>query len=152
MYLHQRSARPHPRPFAALRALLACAAAGCAVAACAPPSLVVQVAPGAAPGKPRFTLPADAGTVYGLAVVPCGGGAPRWQFGTGGGILTAVPPTLTYGELPPGGFTLLAGPEPLTPGCYEVFTGAAVGRFTVQRDGTVVPAAAPRPAAPPRVP
>ena len=96
------------------------------------------MAAGATPGRPRFTLPADAGALYGLAVVPCGGGAPRWQFGTGGGVLTAVPPTIVYGEVP-AGFSLLAGPAPLTAGCYDVFAGTAAGRFTVQPDGAIVP-------------
>src|SRR5690349_17168416 len=83
-------------PRAAL--LLALAAA----AACARPTLVVQVAPGTAPATPRFTLPADAGALYGIAVVPCGGGTPRWQFGTGGGLQTMIPPVITYGEVPAG--------------------------------------------------
>ena len=124
------------------------AAALLALAACARPTLVVGVAAGPAPAKPRFTLPADAGTLYGLAVVPCGGGPPRWQFGTGGGLLTTIPPTIVYGEMP-AGFSLIAGPEPLTAGCYDVFAGGAAGRFTVQRDGTITgtpPAQGVRPA------
>ena len=98
-------------------------------------------------GGPRFTLPADVGTVYGLAVVPCGGGAPHWQFGTGGGIMTTVPPTVTYGELR-AGFALLAGPDPLTPGCYEVFVDRAAGRFLVRPNGDVVPTSGARTHAP----
>jgi hypothetical protein len=125
-----------------VRALLA----ALALARCAPPSQVVQVAPGPAPGRPRFTLPATGRTLYGLAVVPCGGGPPRWQFGTDGGVVAAIPPTIVYGEVPTG-FALLPGPAALTPGCYEVFVDGAAGRFTVQPDGGIAPATSARPGA-----
>jgi len=111
-----------------------------ALAACAPPSQVIQVAPGPAPGRPAFTLPIGSGALYGLAVIPCGRDVAVWQFGTGGGLLTRIPSPIVYGDLPPG-FTLRAGPAPLTPGCYDVFADGAAGRFTVQPGGTIVPAA-----------
>ena len=109
-----------------------------AAAACRPPASVIQIAPGREPGRPSFTLPTSAVTLYGLAVVPCNGGDPRWQFGTGGGVMTRVPPAIVYGEMP-AGFSLIAGPTPLTPGCYEVFASGASGRFTVRPGGLVVP-------------
>jgi hypothetical protein len=100
----------------------------------------LRVEPGPTPNKPVFVLTdttgrGPAGTVYGLAVIPCGSANPVWQVVASGS--NGAPARFVYGDTLPGYITRV-GPTPLTPGCYDVFlTDSRRVRFRVDASGRV---------------
>lgn len=108
---------------------------------CEPVVNLVRVEPGTAPAKPVFVLSdttgrGSSGTIYGLSVVPCGADSAVWQIAANGS--TRAPARLEYG-VTPSGYVANVGPDPLHPGCYDVFvTDGRRARFRVSGSGQVV--------------
>jgi hypothetical protein len=107
---------------------------------CATMSNRVRVEPGDAPNKPVFVLSdttgrGPVGTVYGLSVIPCGTENPVWQLVASG--TNGAPSRLVYGDSVTG-YISRVGPDPLKPGCYDVYvTDGPRVRFHVDGAGRV---------------
>ena len=92
------------------------------------------------PWRPVFRVTDASGRgavrwVYGLSVVTCGTDSAEWTIAATGDAPT--PTRIVYGEAPRG-FVSRVGPEPLRPGCYEVYVSESRGaRFRIGRDGRV---------------
>lgn len=122
---------------------LKCCAVALILAAIACEAIVneVRIEPGSVPRVPVFVLTDTSGNapstlIYGFSVVRCGSDSASWTIAADGS--QAHPPRLTYGETPPG-YQTRAGPEPLRPGCYDVFvTGGRRARFRIDANGKVV--------------
>jgi len=113
-----------------------------AIGACAGRN-AVWIEEGSTAQRLVFRLAADRETgaspelFYGLSVVTCRDGRVMWNFGVTSGD-APIPVAVTYGTPVPG-FPTRSGPEPLTPGCYQVtISGPASTRFRVGADGSVV--------------
>jgi len=101
----------------------------------------VRIEPGTVPMRPVFVLTDTSGkdrsgVIYGLSVVRCGSDSAVWQIDATGS--KEQPARITYGDAPPG-YETRRGPQPLTPGCYDVFiTDGRRSRFRVDAAGRVV--------------
>ena len=99
----------------------------------------VSIEPAPAPGVVQFVM-SDRSLVYGLTVMTCRGRA-VWTISND--RLGPAPSRFTYGVTPPG-FVSRTGPEPLEPGCYEVFiSGPSRARFQIGKDGRLISPSGP---------
>jgi hypothetical protein len=110
------------------------------IAGCAPAQNALHLAPETSADSLVFVLTGPEGSgpaqawVYGLSVVECGTERAMWTIATTGGSL---PSHVTYGRPVPG-FVVREGPEPLVPGCYDVFiSGGKPLRFLVDTSRVV---------------
>ena len=73
------------------------------------------------------------GTIYGLAVVRCGSDSVVWQVAATGS--KNAPSRVAYGDTLDG-FDVRVPPQPLRPGCYDVFvTDGRRARFRIDGSG-----------------
>ena len=112
-----------------------------AVVACVPAQSALQLAPDATADSVVFVLTNADGTgpaqgwIYGLSVVACGTDHSLWTIATAGE--RSLPARITYGRPVPG-FAVREGPEPLVPGCYDVYiSGGRPLRFSVDNGKAV---------------
>src|SRR5438270_4830257 len=116
-------------------------AAAFAAASCEPVVNLVRVEPGTTPMKPVFVLTdttghGSSGTIYGFSVIPCGADTAVWQVAANG--TNGAPARLEYGVTPTG-YVSRVGPEPLRPGCYDVYvTDGRRARFRVDGAGQII--------------
>src|SRR5919201_756454 len=110
-----------------------------ALAGCSAANLV-GVESESAPWAPVFRVTDASGRgavqwVYGLSVLTCGTDSAVWTIAAAGDA--PAPTRIVYGE-PPRGYVSRVGPEPLRPGCYDVYVSESKGaRFRIGRDGRV---------------
>lgn len=108
----------------------------------------IRVAPGSTRDSLVFLIDGADGTaahglVYGLTVLRCGDQLVLWTIAADGS--RTIPDKVRYGQLVPG-FSIRAGPEPLTQGCYQAIISSATPlSFDVDPFGAVLPRGEPRP-------
>jgi hypothetical protein len=121
----------------AARARFALVAVSLLSAACvADEAQRVSVEPAPKPASVAFVL-TDRTLVYGLTVATCRG-RPVWTISNEQHTVQA-PARIIYGVTPDGYVTRI-GPNPLTPGCYEVIvSGPSRARFWIGADGQLIP-------------